>query len=241
MIDYKYRVMVKVLLMLLITVVFIPAYFYYGGTLAMALLFTVYGIITNALAQIAYHRWLAHEQFTPNIIARYAMIFSTVICGNGNHLHNVYAHLNHHKHSDKEKDTHNPKELGFFKMWLGLYKTPSDFISLRKVLKHRDVVFVSNNYWKIYILISCVHLIISPWLLVWQAFNFTHMWFALNWLNYDGHRNGAPSKIRGFVNVWIMGEGNHDVHHRNSSLLDMTDDNNIDWGGRYIIPYLLAK
>jgi len=239
--DYKYRVMFKVLAMLMVTLIGIPAYFYYGGSIGMAIVFTLYGLVTNALGQIAYHRWLAHSQFKPNTIGRYAMIFSTIACGNGNHIHNVYAHLNHHKHYDTEKDTHNPKDLGFFKMWLGLYKTPTEYFSLRNVLKHRDVVFASNHYWKLYFVISVFHFIISPWLVVWQAFNFTHMWIGLNWLNYDGHRDGKPSKITGFINLWMIGEGNHDVHHRKSSQLDMTENGNIDWGGRYIIPKLLAE
>ena len=42
-----------------------PAYFIMGGSIQMALVFTLYGIITNALGQIAYHRWLAHDPFVP--------------------------------------------------------------------------------------------------------------------------------------------------------------------------------
>ena len=38
-----------------------------GGSIQMALVFTLYGIITNALGQIAYHRWLAHDP-TKNIV-----------------------------------------------------------------------------------------------------------------------------------------------------------------------------
>ena len=104
--QYKYGITFKVFFMLLVSLIGIPAYFIMGGSIQMALVFTLYGIITNALAQIAYHRWLAHDMFVPNFIARYAMIFGTIVCGNGNHIHNVYAHLNHHKNSDTEKDTH---------------------------------------------------------------------------------------------------------------------------------------
>ena len=43
------------------------------------------------------------------------MLYGIVVCGNGNHIHNVYAHLNHHKNADTDKDTHNPQELGFLK------------------------------------------------------------------------------------------------------------------------------
>jgi len=39
----------------------------------------------------------------------------------------------------------------------------------------------------------------------------------------------------------MIGEGNHDVHHRNSSQLDMSENGNTDWGGKYLIPMLLAK
>ena len=87
--------------------------------------------LTNALSQIAYHRWLCHDQFVPNIVGRIAMLYSIVISANGNHIHYVYSHLNHHKNADSDKDTHNPQELGFFKMWLGWYNTPTDYISMR--------------------------------------------------------------------------------------------------------------
>tara|TARA_R100000027_G_scaffold62868_1_gene55208 strand:+ start:237 stop:968 length:732 start_codon:yes stop_codon:yes gene_type:complete len=242
--NYQYKVTFKVLLMLAITLIGIPAYFIMGGSIQMAIVFTLYGIITNALGQIAYHRWLAHDQFVPNIVARYAMIFGTIVCGNGNHIHNVYAHLNHHKYADTDKDTHNPQELGFLKMWLGWYKTPTDYFSMRKLLQKRDVVFASKNYWKLYAVISVLHFLITPWLVVWQAFNFTHMWIGLNWLNYAGHghgKTGEPSKITGFLNHWMMGEGNHDVHHKSVKKLDMSEPGNVDWAGRYLIPMLLAK
>ena len=239
--DYKYRVTLKVFFMLAVSIVGIPAFFVYGGSLELALLFTLYGIVTNALAQIAYHRWLCHDQFVPNFLARYAMIFSTVISGNGNHIHYVYSHLNHHKNSDTDKDTHNPIELGYFKMWLGHYNTPTDYISMRNVLKKRDVVFASKHYWKLYSLITVVHFLINPWLVIWQAFNFTHAWIGLNWLNFAAHDENGPRKIRGFTNMWMLGEGNHDVHHKNSKQLDTTSDGLTDWAGKYIIPWVLAK
>jgi len=238
--EYKYKVTVKVFTMLLIALIGIPAYFISGGSWQMALLFTLYGCLTNALSQIAYHRWLCHDQFVPHIVGRIAMLYSIVISANGNPIHYVYSHLNHHKHSDKENYTHNPKELGFFKMWLGWYNTPTDYISMRFLLKKRDVVFISKHYWKLYALITIMHFVITPWLVVWQAFNFTHMWLALNWLNFAAHDDG-PRKLGGFSNIWMMGEGCHDIHHKYSSRLDMSHDDLTDWAGKYYIPVLLAK
>ena len=168
------------------------------------------------------------------------MLYSIVISANGNPIHYVYSHLNHHKNADTIKDTHNPNELGFFKMWLGWYNTPTDYISVRNVLRKRDVVFISKHYWKLYSLITLVHLLITPWLVVWQAFTFTHLWVGLNWLNYAAHDDG-PKKIGGLTNIWMMGEGCHDMHHKHATRLDMSSDELTDWAGKYIIPVLLSK
>lgn len=238
--EYKYKVTLKVFTMLLIALIGIPAYFISGGSWQMALLFTLYGCLTNALSQIAYHRWLCHDQFVPHIVGRIAMLYSIVISANGNPIHYVYSHLNHHKNADSDKDTHNPKELGFFKMWLGWYNTPTDYISMRFLLKKRDVVFISKHYWKLYALITIMHFIITPWLVVWQAFNFTHMWLALNWLNFAAH-DGKAIRLGGFSNIWMMGEGCHDIHHKFANRLDMSRDDLTDWAGKYYIPMLLAK
>jgi len=239
--TYQNKVTYKVFLMLVITLIGVPAFFIMGGSWQLALAFTLYGCVTNALSQIAYHRWLCHDQFVPHRLGRLAMLYGIVMSANGSPIQYVYSHLNHHKNSDKEKDTHNPVELGLFKMWLGRYKTPEDYISLRFLLRKRDVVFVDRHYWKLYTLFTLIHFIITPWLVIWQAFNFTHMWVALTWLNYAAHKDGGPSKLTGFANIWMMGEGCHDIHHKYASRLDMSHEDLTDWAGRYYIPALLAR
>lgn len=239
--NYTDRVTIKIFFMLLVSLIGVPAFFYYDNPIWLAVLFTFYGLVTNALSQIGYHRWICHTQFEPNFIARYLMIYSVVISGLGNPVQYVYSHLIHHKNSDKPGDPHNPKEIGWSGMLLGRYKTPDDYVSIRPVLQKKDVYFVSKHYWKFYILFTCIHAVISPWLVIWQAFNFTHAWVGMAWLNTVSHRTGGPSQTRGFTNLWMMGEGNHHIHHKNGRLLDMSGDGQTDWAGRYVIPALLAK
>ena len=53
----------------------------------MALLFTLYGCLTNALSQIAYHRWLCYPLV--HIVGRIAMLYSIVISANGNPITHI--------------------------------------------------------------------------------------------------------------------------------------------------------
>lgn len=238
--KYTDKVTIKVIVMLLISLIGIPAYFLTGGSWELALLYTVLGHITNNLAQICYHRWLCHDQFKPTWFARKLLLFSTVVSAVGPPGHNVVAHMNHHKYSDTEKDTHSPKHLGWWKMYMGRYRTPDKPIGIRFFSKQKDAVYVTKNYWKLYAVAVVLHALIDPWLVVWMAFNFTHAWYFLTYLNYFGHdgRKGVPSSTHIIPNLIMWGEGYHDKHHEDGQALVL---GKWDFGGKFVVPKLLSK
>lgn len=237
--KYIDKVTAKIIIAFLITIVGIPAYFYFGGSWQLALLYTVIGHITNNLAQIAYHRWLCHDQFEPSWLGRKILLACTVVSAVGPPGHNVVAHLNHHKHSDSDLDTHSPADLGWWRMLLGRYRTPSAVIPMRRFAVKRDAVYVTKHYWKLYVLSCVLHALIDPWLLVWKAFNFTHAWYYLTYLNYHGHSGpkAQPATIDFLSNMIMWGEGYHDEHHKNARRLVL---GKWDIGGKYVVP-LLSK
>ena len=235
--KYVDWVTLKIIMMFAITVIGIPAYFIMGGSWELALIFTIAGHITNNLAQIAYHRWLCHDQFEPTWLGRKILLAATVVSAVGPPGHNVVAHLNHHKHSDTELDTHSPKHLGWWKMLMGRYQTPSGAIPMRKFLRKRDAVFTTKHYWKLYYGSVILHGLVNPWLVVWMAFNFTHAWFFLTYLNYFGHngKKAEPTTIDFVSNMIMWGEGYHDNHHDDVSRVVLGP---WDIGGKYVVPLL---
>ena len=239
-IKYIDWVTLKIVVMFVIAVIGVPAYFIMGApNWELVLVYIIVGYITYNFAQICYHRWLCHFQFEPNWLGRKILLASTVISAVGPPGNIVFAHLNHHKYADKEGDPHSPKDLGWWRMLLGRYKTPTGAVSIRKFLRQRDAVFTTKHYWKLYSGVVIIHALINPWLVVWMAFNFIYGWFFLTYLNYFGHngKEGEPTTINFVMNMQFWGEGYHDNHHDNESRLVQGP---WDVGGKYVVP-LLSK
>ena len=239
-IKYIDWVTLKIAVMFVNAVIGVPAYFIMGApNWELVLVYIIVGYITYNFAQICYHRWLCHFQFEPNWLSRKILLASTVISAVGPPGNIVFAHLNHHKYADKEGDPHSPKDLGWWRMLLGRYKTPTGAVSIRKFLRQRDAVFTTKHYWKLYSGVVIIHALINPWLVVWMAFNFIYGWFFLTYLNYFGHngKEGEPTTINFVMNMQFWGEGYHDNHHDNESRLVQGP---WDVGGKYVVP-LLSK
>lgn len=240
--KYKNLVTIRVLVALIITLIGLPSYILLEGNMYFFAAATFAGWFTNNIAQIGYHRWLCHNHFQPKPWARKFILFCCVISGLGPPGHHVVAHINHHAKSDTPDDTHSPKYLSFFQIFLGQYKTPKHLkpMQLKSFLKQKDAVFVTQYYWQLYIIAAFVHLLVSPWLLIWLAFNYTHGFLAFNIQNYFGHsgKKGIPTEIHPVVNFLMLGEGLHSHHHRAPQ--DPIYGKQ-DWGGRFIVPLLKNK
>lgn len=237
--NYTNFVTLRVLLALVITLIGLPMFILLESNWLFFILATLAGWITNNIAQIGYHRWLCHKHFEPSWWARKLMLFCIVISGLGKPAHHVLAHLNHHAKTDTKDDTHSPKYLPAWKIFLGRYNTPTHIkpMQMKSFMKNTDAMFVTQYYWQLYFLLAIVHFLISPWLLVWLAFNFTHGFLAFNIQNYFGHsgKKGIPTEIHPVVNALMLGEGIHDSHHKNPSASVYGKK---DWSGRFIVPLL---
>jgi len=122
-------------------------------------------------------------------------------------------------------------------MLMGRYQTPQGTIPMRRFLRKRDAVFTTKHYWKLYSAAVVLHALINPWLVVWMAFNFTHAWFFLTYLNYFGHsgKEAKPTTIDFLSNMIMWGEGYHDNHHDDVSRVVL---GKWDVGGKYVVPLL---
>ena len=239
--SYQNIVTIRVLVVLLITLIGLPMFILLEGNWLFFIIATLAGWITNNIAQIGYHRWLCHRHFEPSWWAKKLMLFCCVISGLGKPAHHVIAHLNHHAKTDTPDDTHSPKYLPAWKIFLGRYNTPNiKPMQMKSFMKNTDAMFVTQYYWQLYIIAAFVHLLVSPWLLIWLAFNYTHGFLAFNIQNYFGHsgKKGIPTEIHPVVNFLMLGEGLHSHHHRAPQDPIFGEQ---DWGGKYIVPLLKNK
>ena len=240
--KYNDTVTLKIILSGLVTLIGIPAYFYYGGDPIFAAVVIFLGWIANNLAQIGYHRWLSHSHFEPHFFCKWLMLFSMVSSGIGPPGHQVVAHLNHHAKSDTPDDTHSPKHLGFWGVYLARYNTPKHInpMQMRHFLRKKDVVLVSKYYFNLQILLLILYTLVTPWLLVFAGLQFFHGFLGYSTQIYFAHSGtkGEPTDIHPVVNFLLLGEGTHRLHHERPSEAVFGPG---DWSGRFIVPLLKNK
>lgn len=240
--KYKNLVTARYIFSGIVTLIGLPAFIILEGNLYFFLAATLYGLVINNFAQIGYHRWLCHNHFEPSSWARKFLLACITISGMGPPGHHVVAHINHHAKTDTPEDTHSPKYLSFWQIFLGRYNTPKHIkaMQLRNFMRQKDAVFVNENYWKLYILSAFIHCLVSPWLLIWLGFGYFHGFFAFNVQNYWGHsgKKGKPTELHPVVNFMMLGEGLHSHHHHKPQDAIFGEQ---DWGGKYIVPLLKNK
>lgn len=171
---------------------------------------------------VSLHRYYCHRSFTASKLWQYIMAITGTLCTVGSILGFAGLHRYHHLHTDTEKDPHDPRRLGIFRVWFYLWE-PSKLTKkfIRTELQDKLVMFLHNNYYKVifsYILILAV---IDPWLVIWcycvpanGSYLFISALTVIGHLHgYTTHQIDNSSRNSWIANILSLGEGWHNNHH----------------------------
>lgn len=181
--------------------------------------------------QIALHRLFAHNSFKTSNFKYNCLALLSVLTGSGSPITWASHHLYHHRHSDSELDFHSPKK-GF---WYSTLLWPIDnknsqnevvFVP-KHLIKNKFVIWIHNNYFLIWTLIILISALISIKFLLFfiispAGWSLLHANFLTNYLShirlvgsYRSFDLGDQSYNNKFLQMFHIGEGLHNNHHKN--------------------------
>jgi len=177
--------------------------------------------LTGALGiTITYHRYLAHKSFQMPRSLEYLFSFFGAMGGTGSSIGWMAVHKAHHKHSDTDKDPHNPHKIGL-KLLLSSYQYTFNFWDAKTLLNSKFHLILHRYY----------YLIMTIWAMFLYTININCLIFlffipicfqiwASNISNYANHMFGYQnytttdhSKNTWWVSAITWGEGWHNNHH----------------------------
>lgn len=245
--EYTNFVTAKIILFAIISIVAIPYYFIAGGTILAFIITRIIAKIIQTIGTIGYHRWLCHNSFKPTTTGKYLMLFGMITNGIGRPLHVVIAHRLHHGHTDTEYDPHSPKYMSWWNMWLGKYTVRSGFPIPRDFFRHKEVIFVNKNYWKLFWLFNIILAIIDlKTALIFCPLTFTYSWLGSTIINYFAHKesgknNYSPQNLPFYFMPIAFGEELHKNHHDHPSSYSFDGNGRTDYGKLLIEKLLISK
>ena len=193
----------------------------YEGTLLKAfVLFIIFALI-GRVANLAYHRWLAHNYIEPGLLGRVFLLWSIVAFVLAKPVAYVIGHRLHHKYSDTDKDPHSPK-VGFWNCLVGNFNIPENVsIPLRDILRKKEVMFVEKHFYLLYIINLIIFYLIDPDI-VFLSFSLLNLrgWLALSIFNYVAHGGKnicSPQNLPTWTLLFYLGEQLHKNHHDHPS------------------------
>lgn len=215
----KQQQIIKFTLLCLLSVLGLALYFFQGGTWLKALLFyLIFGIVAK-VANVAYHRWLAHKLVKPGVIGTWFFLWCIVSSFLVKPLEYVAGHRMHHKHSDSDNDPHSTS-LGFWNCLIGNFKVPERMdVSIADTLRNKEVMFVQKYYYSLWALNLMVFWIIDPQIVL-LSFALLNMRMLVNVTVFNYFAHGGK-KLKQPVNMpawtgWMLGyvgEQLHKNHH----------------------------
>lgn len=178
---------------------------------------------------IVYHRLISHKSFTsPKWFRFIGMIFGS-LSGVGSTIQWTAVHRDHHRHTDTDKDPHNPAgsikrflQMQFFTM---LVPSSPRYVPdlLRDSLHQKFHIY----YWLIHFFYASLLLLIDPFAIVYAyLFPCVMLWHVMSSLGTFAHTplfGSQPLSTKDkSTNLWFLGwfafgEGWHNNHHTEAS------------------------
>lgn len=178
---------------------------------------------------VTFHRYLTHHSYkTYSIIPKIFSIFGC-LAGTGSALAWVAIHINHHKHSDTEKDPHSPRYNGIsiFKLDYEQYIDKKTKWRMRGIITDRYQQFLHRYYFAV----------MAAWSGLLFLLGGVYLMLFLHWIpalvtmlmsnvvNFIGHKPNWLGGYRRFdlkddsANNWLWaipswGESWHNAHHK---------------------------
>jgi len=214
---------VKLIIISIFSIIGLFCFFQNDGTiLEFAAIYLFFSVVSK-IANISYHRWLAHGYIKPNFIIRIFLYWSIVFSLLTRPIPYIIGHRLHHRDPDGDNDPHPPK-IGFLRCLLGqfnLIKVEKTLI--KDLLKNKELVFVDKHYYKLYLLNLMIFWAINP-NIVFLSFLFLNLKFwiivtAFNYISHGGKKIQSPINLNFFQKTYLglLGEEFHRNHHENPS------------------------
>lgn len=198
---------------------------------------------------IGMHRYFSHRSFQTQAWKEKFLACMSILLGIGSPLSYVRNHRHHHRTSDTAADPHTPHHNHPLSIMFGLWQ----FKSLSKLVgaggaMPRDHIgnttlrYIHDNYYKIWMLLTIVTLLISWKVTLYLLFLPTLIYYIgagtfVNWGCHCQKHKNKKTKDNSCNNTlshyWTMGEGLHNNHHADPSKYDIrfTKDEPIDITG----------
>lgn len=223
MLSTKNQQVFKFFLTCFLAVVGTSVYFLNGGTLIKAFFIYLGCVFVSRVANVGYHRWLAHNLIEPGQFGRIFILWCMVATALVKPLPYVVGHRLHHKYSDTDKDPHHTR-LGLWNCIIGNFNVISNLsIPIKDILRKADVMFVSKHYYTLYFLNLIVFSLIDIdiVLLSFLLLNL-RVWLNITVFNYVAH-GGKTGQSPVNLPTWTAyisgysGEQLHKNHHDDPS------------------------
>jgi len=193
----------------------------YEGTLLKVFILLMVFALLGRIANLAYHRWLAHNYIEPGTFGRVFLLWTIVAYALAKPVSYVISHRLHHKYSDTDKDPHSPK-VGFWNCLIGRFNIPTEAsVSLKDILRKKDVMFVEKYFYLLYIANLVIFYMIDPDI-VFLSFSLLNLrgWVAISVFNYVAHGGkqvSSPKNLPAWTSLLYLGEQLHKNHHDSPS------------------------
>lgn len=203
-------------------------WFYNGRSLLEFITISlILGWIVSIFGTIGSHRWLCHRSFNPTKFGMFVMMIGMLVESYGKPSQTVITHRLHHKYTDHDGDPHSPKDLNFFKMWLGQFSPMLSLPPIRDFLRIQEIQWFDRHYWKLWWIFN-ISIALIDWqiALIFCPVIFTRSWILNQVINYHGHGGitCTPTNLNRIMVYITAGEALHKNHHLSPGNSNFADD-----------------
>ncbi len=164
---------------------------------------------------MGYHRLYSHKSFTcPKWIEYYLLFFAHIMMV-GPAITWVANHREHHKYADTPKDPHSPHYRGWLMAYAGQVLIDIDFTLVRDLLRQKLHRWQVKYYWQIIFTWALILFSIDPLSLIYAWLVPAGFAKLFGSLVFTFSHRGKKANSDTWVGLLTLGEGFHDIHHKN--------------------------
>ena len=164
---------------------------------------------------MGYHRLYSHKSFKcPKWIEYYLLFFAHIMMV-GPAITWVANHREHHKYADTPKDPHSPHYRGWLMAYAGQVLIDIDFKLVRDLLKQPLHRWQVKYYWQIIFTWALILFSIDPYALIYAWLVPAGFAKLFGSLVFTYSHRGKKANTDTWVGLLTLGEGFHELHHKN--------------------------
>lgn len=202
---------------------------YYGSWYHYLIAIFMYYIFGCWGVAITFHRLVSHKSFTTYKWFKTLGLLFGSLGGVGTPIQWTAVHRDHHRHSDTERDPHNPAGsiYRFLQMQFFTMLVPSSPRYVPDLLRDKEHQFFHKYYWLLHLIYAIFLYYIDPFAIVYAyLFPCLILWHVMSALGTFAHtskfgkrqfNNNDKSTNLWFLGYMAFGEGWHNNHHAKAS------------------------